>query len=120
MNLMATQRPAASTYASTSTHARLPRNPVRRRRMLPREKRRIIRMHRVRDRRERVTLRPFAKALYDEAATALDVLLARRLINMPQRKPRHIRQVVMDQVVVVIQKQQAPEPPSLVDHRAMA
>jgi hypothetical protein len=61
--------------------------------------------HRMRNRSECVKFHPFAVTLDQKASGPFNILLAGRLIDSPQRKPRHMRQVMMNQMIVVVQNQ---------------
>src|ERR1700761_2170306 len=76
-------------------------------------------INRMCDPSEHITLHPFAVTLYQKASRAINVLLAGHLIDPPKRTPRHMRQVMMNQRIVVVQKQQAPAPSRFVDDGAM-
>src|ERR1700758_4324545 len=65
--------------------------------------------HRMRHRSESISPEPFAVTLDQKASGAFNILLAGRLIDLPKRKPRHMRQVMMNQMIVVVQEQDSPE-----------
>jgi hypothetical protein len=72
--------------------------------IIPNEIRRIS-MHRTSNRSERVKPQPFSVTFDQKAPRSLYVLLPRRFINPPKRKPWHMRQVMMHQMIVVVQEQ---------------
>jgi hypothetical protein len=57
------------------------------------------------NRSERVEPQPFAVTLYQKAPRAFYVLLAGGFVDLSERKPRHLRQIVMNGMVVVVQDQ---------------
>ena len=71
------------------------------------------------DRGKRIKPQPLAVTLYQKASRAIDVLLAGRFIDSPECKPRHMRKVVMNCMIVIVQEQQAPVPRGFIEHRAM-
>jgi hypothetical protein len=57
------------------------------------------------DNGERIPSDPFAVTLDQKASATGNVLLAGALIDTLQRIPRHMRQIMMHEMVVVVQKQ---------------
>jgi hypothetical protein len=64
-----------------------------------------IAVHRMRDWSKRIKPQPLAVTLYQKASRAIDVLLAGRFIDSPECKPRHMRKVVMNRMIVIVQNQ---------------
>jgi hypothetical protein len=54
---------------------------------------------------EQIAPQPFAITLDQKASRALYIFLPGRFINFPKRKPRHLRQIMMNEVIVVVQNQ---------------
>ena len=77
------------------------------------------RMHDRRDHRKRKPLQPLAISLHHEPPRPLGISLTPPMIDRPEREPRHAGQVVMDRVIVVVQKKQPPEPSRFVDDGAL-
>ena len=71
------------------------------------------------DRSECITSEPFTIPAHQKASRAIDVLLAGRFIHFPKRKPGHLGKVMVYCVIVIVQKQQTPEPRRFVDDGAM-
>jgi hypothetical protein len=61
--------------------------------------------YRMRHRGESITPDPFAVTRYEKASRAFYVLLSGGLIDHPKREPRHLRQVMMNQMIVIVQEQ---------------
>ncbi|CAB3744480.1 hypothetical protein LMG24238_07280 [Paraburkholderia sediminicola] len=61
--------------------------------------------HWMRHRSESISREPFAVTVYKKLSRALYVLLPGRFINLPNRKPRHMRQIMMHQMIVVVEDQ---------------